>query len=72
MRPSIRIYYFDVSYSSTCFERHIAHHQELKNYVCGCRPLTAAGNLRHVKPEAAITVLSSWWWAMCRSKHVEQ
>jgi hypothetical protein len=25
-----------------------------------------------VKPEAAITVLSSWWWAVCRPKHVEQ
>jgi hypothetical protein len=23
------------------------------------------------KPEAANTVLSSWWWAVCRSKHVE-
>jgi hypothetical protein len=26
----------------------------------------------YVKPEAEITVLSSWWWAMCHSKHVEQ
>jgi len=26
----------------------------------------------YVKPEAAITVLSSWWWAVCRLKHVEQ
>jgi len=23
----------------------------------------------YVKPDAAITVLSSWWWAVCRSKH---
>jgi len=23
------------------------------------------------KPEAENTVLSSWWWAVCRSKHVE-
>ena len=23
------------------------------------------------KPEAANTVRSSWWWAVCRSKHVE-
>ena len=23
------------------------------------------------KPEAANTVWSSWWWAMCRSEHVE-
>jgi hypothetical protein len=34
MRPCIRIYYSKVSYCSTCFERHIAHHQELKNCVC--------------------------------------
>jgi len=26
----------------------------------------------YVKPEAAIRVLCSWWWAVCRSKHVEQ
>jgi len=26
----------------------------------------------YVKPEAAITVLSSWWRAVCRPKHVEQ
>jgi hypothetical protein len=52
MRPCIRIYYSSVSYCSSCFERHIAHHQELRNcicilwftYVCGCWPLSAAGN----------------------------
>jgi hypothetical protein len=33
MRPRIRIYYCNVSYCSTCFERHIAHHQELKLYL---------------------------------------
>jgi len=60
---------------STCFEQHTAHHQELKTligasgftYVCGClQPQT------YVKPEVAVTVLSSWWWAMCCPKHVEQ
>ena len=35
MRPCIRIYYSNVSYCLTCFERHIAHHQELKNCICG-------------------------------------
>jgi hypothetical protein len=56
MRPHIRIYYSNVSYCSTCFERHIARHQELKNsicslwftYVCGCRPLSTAGNHRRM------------------------
>ena len=26
----------------------------------------------YVKPEAAFTVFSSWWWAVCRPKHFEQ
>jgi len=34
MRPCIRIYYSNVSYCSMCFERHIAHHQELINCIC--------------------------------------
>jgi hypothetical protein len=25
----------------------------------------------YAKPEAASTVLSFWWWAVCRPKHVE-
>jgi len=25
----------------------------------------------HAKPEAASAVLDSWWWAVCRLKHVE-
>jgi len=33
MRPCIRTYYSSVSYWSTCFGRHIAHHQELKLYL---------------------------------------
>ena len=34
MWPCIRTYYSKVSYCSTCFERHDAHHQELKNCIC--------------------------------------
>ena len=34
MRPCSRIYYSSVFNCSTCFERHTAHHQELKN--CNC------------------------------------
>jgi len=103
---------------STCFERHTAHHQELKTviavsgftYVCGCWQLSwLSGNSvpiqpwqlpvttnvcktrdcnysfkllmmmsgefpfshdscqqpqTYVKPETAITVLNSWWWAV--------
>jgi hypothetical protein len=25
----------------------------------------------HEKPEAASAVLGSWWWTVCRPKHVE-
>ena len=71
---------------STCFRRHPAHHQELRTaiaasgftYVFGCRPLRWLSHSSgrqpktYVKPETAITVLSSWWWAVCRPKHVEQ
>jgi len=52
-------------------------------YTCGDRPLSRLGGkfptqpwqqpvTTYVyKPEAANTVCSSWWWAVCRSKHVE-
>jgi hypothetical protein len=72
---------------STCFGRHTAHHQELKKcnaasgftHVFGWRLSLhwlrhRSGNRQpktYVKPEAVITVLSSWWWAVCRPKHVE-
>jgi len=44
-------------------------------YPCGDQPLSRLGR-RPVatwayKPEAANTVWSSWWWAVCCSKHVE-
>jgi len=51
-------------------------------YTCGDRPLSSLSGKctqtwqRQVttcvcKPEAANTVWSSWWWAVCRSKHVK-
>jgi hypothetical protein len=51
-------------------------------YACGNRPLSIlSGNstqtwqqpvtTRVYKPEAANTVWSSWWWAVCRSKRDE-
>jgi len=36
-------------------------------YPCGKRPVTTWVYI----PEAANTVWSCWWWAVCRSKHVE-
>jgi hypothetical protein len=46
---------------STCFGRHTAHHEELKN--CNCSLWFYIQFLQF---------LSSWWWVACRSKHVEQ
>jgi hypothetical protein len=46
-------------------------------YTCGDRPLSGLRSWQWLvttcvhKPEAANTVQSSWWWAVCRSKHVE-
>jgi len=71
-------FYSIFMWSSTCFGRHTAHHQEPKtalaassfSYVEDCwmwiqQPST------YEKPEAASAVLGSWWWAVCRPKHVE-
>ena len=47
------ILYF--KWSSTCFGRHTAHHQE---------PKTAQAASGFAKPEAACAVFGSWWWAV--------
>jgi len=63
---------------STCFERHTAHHRELKN--CNCSlwfnmtepwQLPATPNVCK-NQRLQLQFLSFWWWAVCRSKHVEQ
>jgi len=68
---------------STCFGRHNAHHQELKN--CNYRfwfyirfwfqapAMAAAWNQKHMyNQNLQVQILSSWWWAVCLLKHVEQ
>jgi len=89
IQQCIKIYYSVFIWSSTCFGRHIAHHQEPKTalaasgfaymegcWTCSCWTLSGRAWQRpttfHVcKPEAASAVLGSWWWAVCRLKHVE-
>jgi hypothetical protein len=143
MQQCIKIYYSIFIWSSTCFGRHTAHHQEPKTapaasgsayvegcWMCGCWTLSGrfiipylyeaqhvsgdtppiirnvklhyqplvlhtwrvvgrvvAGRCQaepdsvqqphvqqpstYAKPEAASAVLGSWWWAVCRPKHVE-
>ena len=73
---------------STCFERHTAHRQELKN--CNCSlwfyillwlPAAVMFPLSHdscrqpkhmYNQRLQLQFLSSWGWAVCRSEHVEQ
>jgi hypothetical protein len=80
MRQCTKIYYFMSIWSSTCFGRHTAHHQELKTALAasaGGWTLTASSNHNVQRPstyansEAGSAVLSSWWWAVCRPKHVD-
>jgi len=86
-----KFYYSIFIWSSTCFGRHTAHHQEPKtvlaasgfSYVEGCWTCswwTLSGTVclttskqpsTYEKPEAAGADLGSWWWAVCRPKHVE-
>ena len=46
-------------------------------WTCSCWTLRASSNYTsnnlppYAKPEAASAVLGSWWWAVCRPKHVE-
>ena len=53
---------------STCLERHTAHYQE---HWVPTQPWQRPVTIWAYKPEAANTVYSSWWWAVCSSKHVE-
>jgi len=63
MPTCIRIYYSNVSYCSTCFERHIARHQELKTVFAasGLHTSVVAGRCQRsattdvCKPEVANT-----------------
>jgi hypothetical protein len=90
------IYYSIFIWSSTCFGRHTAHHQEPKTSLAATGFFTRERlldmqmvdvarhsvpdnvNQLHVqqpstyeKPEGASAILGSWWWAVCRPKHVE-
>ena len=92
----LKFYYSIFVWSSTCFGRHTAHHQEPKtvltasgfSYVEGCWTcslwtfsgtvcLTTSTNYTsnnlptYEKPEVASAVLGTWWWVVCRPKHVE-
>ena len=70
-------------YRATCFGRLHAHHQELTATLTasgftlerGGSSVVGRGLLpprSKVKPEAVNAVVSSWWWAWRRPKHVER
>ena len=82
---SVSKFYFIFIWSSTCFGRHTAHHQEPKTalaasgfaYVEGCWPCSCWTLTQgqqpptYAKPEAASAVSCSWWWTVCRLKHIK-
>jgi disulfide bond formation protein DsbB len=81
-----KFYYSILIWSSACFGRHTAHHQEPKTalaasgtFVCfQAQYVTDNVHQLHVqqpstyeKPEAASAVLGSWWLAVFHPKHVK-
>jgi len=77
---SVSKFYLIFIWSSTCFGRHTAHHQEPKTalavsgfayvegcWTCGCWTLSA---FYVCKTRGCCAILGSWWWAVCRPKHV--
>ena len=84
MQPSNRIYYSNVYWRLNMFRAAYRSSSGALNCICslwctcGDRPMPSPTQTwqRSVttcvyKPEAANTVWSSWWWAVCSSKHVE-
>ena len=77
MRQCIRIYYLMFIWSSTCFRRHTAHHQEhnCTSSVWFCiRTLSSNHSVQQpfrMQNQRLLVQLCSWWWAVCRPKHVE-
>jgi hypothetical protein len=41
-------------------------------YKCNVRQIYEKQQLVQVNQSAQCQFLSAWWWAVCRSKHVEQ
>jgi hypothetical protein len=72
-------FYFICIWNSACFGRHTLHHQEPKTalatsgftYVEGCWKSNVQQPSTYAKPESASAVLGSWWYAVCRPKHVK-
>jgi len=48
-----------------------AHRSSSGALKCICSLWCICCNIAAYKPEVANRVYSSWWWAVCRSKHVE-
>ena len=61
---------------STFFGLHSAHYQELKNCNCGLwfyiRFWLPTAAMAQPSQRPQLQFLSSWWWAVCNPKNVEQ
>jgi len=64
MQPCNRIYYSKIYWRFNMFRAGTGNPVPTQP---GQRPVTTCV----YKPESADTVWSSWWWEVCRSKHVE-
>jgi hypothetical protein len=79
MQPCYRNYYSKIYWRLNMFQAAYRSSAGAPNSICslwfifpcGDRPLSMLGGNWEYKPEAANTVWSSWWWAVCCSKHVE-
>jgi hypothetical protein len=79
MQPCNRIYYSKIYWRFNMFRVAYRSSSGAPNYICslwfiytcGDGPLSRLVTTCVYKPEAANTVWSPWWWAVCRSKHVE-
>jgi hypothetical protein len=82
MQPCNRIYYFKIYWRLNMFWAAYRSSSGDPNYICSlwfiypCGDWPTHPGQRSVtiwiyKQEAANTVWSSWWWTVCRPKHVE-
>ena len=79
MQPCNRIYYFKVFWRLNMFRAAHRSSSGAPNcifslwfiYTCGDQSWQRPVTTWVYKPEVGNTVWSSWWWAVCRLKHVE-
>jgi hypothetical protein len=78
MQPCNRVYYSKIYWRLTMFQAAYHSSSGATNCICSLWFIYPCGDTGQrpiatwvYKPETANTVWSSWWWAVCHSKHVE-